>query len=1155
MKTIIKHTIEFTFICFFLLIIVPVRGQLLDIDTEGQLVYGKYANSGQTNVVNQIPDFSTAGYKGGGVALPEVPTVKTISPVNGDDGANIQAAIDEVSTLPIQPNGFRGALLLEKGTYQVEGQLFITTSGVVIRGEGQGIDDTRIIATGQVQRTLIEINGIGGYEQILGSERQIVDNYAPVGTNTLTLNNVSGLSVGDDIIIERTPNQQWLDDLDNMSQWGWTTSRYTIGSERKITEINGNTISLDAPLVQAIEEIYGGGNIYRYTYSGRINHVGIEYLRLESEFDSNTDESHGWVGVTFRAVENAWAKNITSQFFGYASVEVRGIPDPQPGQPNLVLKSSNSRYMTIQDCAMLDHKSQIIGARRYAFGIQSDSGQQILFQRCYANTSRHSYVTQSRLSGPNVFLDCIAEDAKNDTGPHQRHATGTLFDNIYDDENIRVQNRKGSGGGHGWAGSQTLFYRCKSPKAKIESSDITTNWAFGMESPNKSGNGPFIEITEELPRSLYLKQLEDRLGTLAVENITELEQREGRIWDILEFWKGEGLPPYQITDSDITEGLTDDSYVRDGVSNSGTNYGRANILRVKDGDTEFDRRAYLRFGIGGLDVTGTVDLQVYVDRIGAESVSTRPIEVYEVLDDGWDENTLTWNNKPVLGNLLGSYDITSADVDTFISFDVTSYVTAQKSDDEIASFALVQPSDTDGLVEFSSKEGLFPSILAVSNTNPSPDGLTADSYVRDGVANSGTNYGGANILKVKDGDTEFDRRAYLRFGVGGLDVTGTVDLQLYVDRIGAESVSTRPIEVYEVLDDGWDENTLTWNNKPVLGNLLGSYDITSADVDTFISFDVTSYVTAQKSDDEIASFALVQPSGTDGLVEFSSKEGLFPSILAVSNTDPLPDGLTDDSYVRDGVSNSGTNYGSANMLKVKDGDTEFDRRAYLRFGVGGLDVTGTVDLQVYVDRIGAESVSTRPIEVYEVLDDGWDENTLTWKNKPVLGNLLGSYDITSADVDTFISFDVTSYVTAQKSDDEIASFALVQPSGINGLVEFSSKEGGTSAQIISQPLIPLQSNLLMGLNEAKVSMKLASVYPNPVSAGSINIILNKPLVEIGYVRIYNMAGKQIGKKRAIINNETVIRYNINALDVGIYIISVTTEDSEVVDTHKLIITN
>src|SRR4051794_26739091 len=44
---------------------------------------------------NTIPDFSRAGYGGGGVKIPDVPVAVTLAPqAAGDDGARIQAAID-----------------------------------------------------------------------------------------------------------------------------------------------------------------------------------------------------------------------------------------------------------------------------------------------------------------------------------------------------------------------------------------------------------------------------------------------------------------------------------------------------------------------------------------------------------------------------------------------------------------------------------------------------------------------------------------------------------------------------------------------------------------------------------------------------------------------------------------------------------------------------------------------------------------------------------------------------------------------------------------------------------------------------------------------------------------------------------------------------
>src|SRR5690349_449239 len=81
---------------------------------------------------NTIPDFSNAGYKGGGVAIPYVPVKATIWPGVGDNTRKIQAAIDSVSALAPDANGFRGAVLLKMGRYELESPINIKASGVVL---------------------------------------------------------------------------------------------------------------------------------------------------------------------------------------------------------------------------------------------------------------------------------------------------------------------------------------------------------------------------------------------------------------------------------------------------------------------------------------------------------------------------------------------------------------------------------------------------------------------------------------------------------------------------------------------------------------------------------------------------------------------------------------------------------------------------------------------------------------------------------------------------------------------------------------------------------------------------------------------------------------------------------------------------------------
>src|SRR5690606_24275968 len=95
-----------------------------------------------------IIDSSYVGYKRGESGIPTIPVAETIWPVQGDNTEHIQAAIDRVSALPLDPTGFRGALLLRAGYYRISAPLRVQASGVVIRGEGQGDTGTILIGVG-----------------------------------------------------------------------------------------------------------------------------------------------------------------------------------------------------------------------------------------------------------------------------------------------------------------------------------------------------------------------------------------------------------------------------------------------------------------------------------------------------------------------------------------------------------------------------------------------------------------------------------------------------------------------------------------------------------------------------------------------------------------------------------------------------------------------------------------------------------------------------------------------------------------------------------------------------------------------------------------------------------------------------------------------
>ncbi|MCF8381537.1 MAG: hypothetical protein K9H49_18330 [Bacteroidales bacterium] len=696
---------------------------LVYMGAEDKLVYEKYANQGEDTLVNVIPDFSYAGYMGGGVALPlteSIPVKASLTPSGSEnDIPMIQSAINLVSAMPMDENGFRGAVLLKRGLYKLNGSLYINAAGVVLRGESQlpaNMGGTELVATSETQHIFINIEGeklqkveepsldIGSiltsfdypmidewiiadvsygvveelnndsiitfilysieggnfkiyskengdsakipyleiiqYSDLLGANdtlklfpsddtyvrglidmsvnppanyrdtihgfdnliyykklepdvarigfmkfdmssvsgnfisaelkllasredqygtnfisytkdddwseatrtwnntygnisasKRIITKYVGTGATQFVIEDASSFNVGDDIYVRRTPNQLWCDTLEMSTLslldplediTNWTPDSYTIDHPRKIVAIMGDTVFIDIPIVDPMQELYGGGEILKNLDYVTIQNSAVENMYITSTYKSDIDEDHGWEAIFISNAENCWVRNVTARYFGYSCVHL----------------NKNASFCTVQDCALLDPKSLTEGGRKYPFPISGGIGN--LVQRCYARGGRHSFATHSRLTGPHVFLDCYATDTYADAGPHHRWAAGTLYDNMYAGE-IRVQNRWDMGSGHGWAGVQNMFWNCFSYKEnfKIESPIGGRNWGIGCLGQNQEGAGFWESYgTPVLPRSLYLSQLKDRLGEQAVLNITTFEQQNGGIWTELAGWAG-----------------------------------------------------------------------------------------------------------------------------------------------------------------------------------------------------------------------------------------------------------------------------------------------------------------------------------------------------------------------------------------------------------------------------------------------------------------------------------------------------------------------------------------------------------------------------------------------------------------------------------------
>ncbi|MFL1012155.1 DUF6298 domain-containing protein [Flavisericum labens] len=453
---------------------------------------------------NVIPDFSYAGYRASENVIPAV-DAKIFVPYQKEDATStIQKAIDYVGSLEPDKNGFKGAVLLDVGTFKIKGTLYLEKSGVVLRGSGNSEKGTIIHGTGIKREAMIRV--LGKDNRTYLDTLEIGSHYVPLGTKTLKLNDVTSLKVSDEIIIRKPLTENWIIELQTdyfggESGWiGWKTRDWDITSNRVISNIDGNQITLNAPLTFIASDTFNQAQIIKYAWQGRIENVGIENLSIQSTYDASNpkDEEHRWLGITLENVKDAWVRQVNFKHLAGGAV--------------WLLKTA--QQITVEDCISIEPISEIAGHRRRTFYTE---GQQTLFQRCYSEQGYNDFAIGGYgTTGPNAFVQCESYLSENNSGAIGSWATGVLFDDMYiDGAALSYNNREQGGRGAGWTAANSVIWESSASKIACYSPPTAQNWAFGVWGGIMTGNGHWKDVNNHIsPVSLFYAQLENRLENL-----------------------------------------------------------------------------------------------------------------------------------------------------------------------------------------------------------------------------------------------------------------------------------------------------------------------------------------------------------------------------------------------------------------------------------------------------------------------------------------------------------------------------------------------------------------------------------------------------------------------------------------------------------------
>ncbi len=473
----------------------PRPKPIVYVGEDGKLVYLS------DSLGNRVIDFSYCGYEASNKDIPLVDAKVFIPAMTGDATDFIQRSIDYVASLPADENGFRGAIQFDKGEFHVNGRIVIRHSGIVLRGMGMANDGTKLIAEGKDRNTFISV--LGKDNRQTGQTDEITSDYVPVNANWITTNNTNNYKVGQAILIHRLATKKWSEKLgmvemggEETGYLGWKEGQRDINWERTVQSIKGDTLFFDVPLTMALDTTYGKSHLMALDWNGRISNIGIENISLSSAYDSLNmkDEDHCYTAVTIENAENVWVRQVVFTHFAGSAVAVY----------------ETGRKVTVQDCVSLEPVSEIGGWRRNTFFTM---GQQTLFQRLYAEEGYHDYATGFCAAGPNAFVECHSNQPYSYNGPIDSWSTGLLFDIVnVDGQMISFNNHYGDNQGSGWCAANCMIWQCSAPRIENFAPPTATNWCFGSWG-QFVGDGYWHEQNSHIsPRSLFYKQLADRLG-------------------------------------------------------------------------------------------------------------------------------------------------------------------------------------------------------------------------------------------------------------------------------------------------------------------------------------------------------------------------------------------------------------------------------------------------------------------------------------------------------------------------------------------------------------------------------------------------------------------------------------------------------------------
>jgi hypothetical protein len=661
-----------------------------------------------------LHDFGYAGYRRGEVPISSGPPNGATLIVNAvtDYGANNSGSTDTTVALQNALDAVGaaggGVVYLPAGVYRIQPQggnayaLWMKYNNVVLRGTGSGQTFLYNAATYMRSKEIIRVQPTTGswMTPISGGPTAYLTQDYNDPTRTLKVDNVSGFSVGDWIVVRADATDAFIADHD-VTGW-WTTSGQTGPTfYRQILSVNASTgtITVDIPTRYWLK-MRDNARIYKVAPS--LTSVGLEDFSIGNtqnntpgfgDLDYSTSGTgayavHASHVIAFRHVLDAWVRRISTYKPSENTTGAHVLSN--------ILLMDRSRGITVTDCTVSNPQYKGEGGNGYGYTLQ---GNDCLIVNSVANNTRHNYDFKKMTASGNALVRCTSNTPRLASDFHMHLSMSNLIDGItlnqdYLDATVRPYGSAPNY--HGITTSQTVFWNTNglaypSGKTYIINSQ---QWGWGYIIGTR-GAASAVKTT---PLTFTATSISPNPVDTSPEDF-----KEG-------IGLGTSLTPTSLYDDqrarrDATYSVTADAYVRGGTYAT-QNFGTVTSLMVKDApntDNSFDRITYFKAPFTGFTAPAACAARFYFYSTGTETGVAVPIKVYGLASNSWTETGLTWNSQPSTSGavLLGTVTVTGAG---WYSVDATAYVNSRLSADKTATFKLTEETTLNKYANFNSRE-------------------------------------------------------------------------------------------------------------------------------------------------------------------------------------------------------------------------------------------------------------------------------------------------------------------------------------------------------------------------------------------------------------------------------------------------------------------